>query len=386
MADVVAGSPQISSGLEGVYITESSISKVDGTQGRLYYRGYSIDVLAKNSNFEEVVFLLLYGKLPTADELSEITKQLADARDLPDGVISIIKEQVGKADPMDILRTATSALSAYDSETADMSKEANMRKAIRIISKASSIVATTGRIMAGGSYVTPDKSIGHVANFMYMLNNKMPDKLQLDIMRDMFIIHAEHSSNASTFGTMVAGSTLADLYAAVTAGIAVLKGPLHGGADEAALKMMKQIGDPQNTEKYIESALAGKQKVMGFGHRVYKAYDPRARIIKEYLISLQADASPELRNYTEIALRAEKMMVDKLGQSHGIWPNVDFFAGPVYTAAGIPLEIFTPIFAASRTAGWCAHMIEYWQNNRLFRPLEKYTGQIDLQYVPLDKR
>jgi citrate synthase len=205
-------------------------------------------------------------------------------------------------------------------------------------------------------------------------------------MRDMFIIHAEHSSNASTFGTMVAGSTLADIYAAITAGIAVLKGPLHGGADEAALKMMKQIGDPGNTESYIEGALAGKQKVMGFGHRVYKAYDPRAKIIKEYLISLQSGASTELKNYTEIALRAEKMMVEKLGQSHGIWPNVDFFAGPVYIAAGIPIDIFTPIFAASRSAGWCAHMIEYWQNNRLFRPLEKYTGQIDLQYEPIAKR
>lgn len=384
MADV--GSPQIMSGLEGVYITQSSICKVDGTLGRLYYRGYSIDVLAKNSNYEEVVYLLLYGKLPTQQQLADITVQLAQARDLPAGIINIIIEQAGKADSMDILRTATSALSAYDMETADMSREANMRKAIRIISKMSSIVATIGRISAKGSYVAPDKSLGHVANFMYMLNGAMPDQRQLDIMRDMFIIHAEHSSNASTFGTMVAGSTLADIYCAVTAGIAVLKGPLHGGADEAALKMMKEIGDPNNTEIYITDALAGKKKIMGFGHRVYKAYDPRAKIIKEYLISLQPDASPELQKYTQIALRAERMMVEKLAQSHGIWPNVDFFAGPVYAAAGIPMDIFTPIFAASRAAGWCAHMIEYWQNNRLFRPLEKYTGPIDLEYIPLDKR
>ena len=377
---------KISSGLEGIYITESSIGKVDGVAGRLYYRGYSIDVLAKNSNYEEVCFLLLRGKLPAKAELEQMKKDLADARDLPAGVISIISEMNGKADPMDILRTATSALSAYDKETADMSAEANFRKSLRIIARMSSIVATIGRISAGGAYVKPDGSADHVENFLYMLNGKKPDSQSLDIMRDMFIIHAEHSSNASTFGTMVAGSTLADIYSAVTAGIAVLKGPLHGGADEAALRMMKAIGNPDNTETYIESALAGKQKIMGFGHRVYKTYDPRARIIKDYLLSMNSHESEEIRNYTAIALRAEKLMVEKLGASHGIWPNVDFFAGPVYLAAGIPVEIFTPIFAASRSVGWCAHMTEYWQNNRLFRPLEKYTGKIDLEYVPVEQR
>ncbi len=378
--------PTISKGLEGVYIAESSICKVDGQNGRLYYRGYPIDALAKHSDFEEVTYLLLNGRLPKEKELEDIKKQLSSARDLPQGIIDIILEQSGKADPMDTLRTATSALSAYDPETPDMSPVANMRKSLRIISRVSSIVATIGRLAAGGKYVKPDDSLGHVANFMYMLNRKVPDKRQLDIMRDMFIIHAEHSSNASTFGMMVAGSTLADIYSAITAGISVLKGPLHGGADEAALRMMKQIGSPDNTEKYIESALAGKQKVMGFGHRVYKAYDPRAKIIKEYLISLQPGASQELKTYTAIALKAEKMMVDRLGASHGIWPNVDFFAGPVYTAAGIPVNLFTPIFAASRSAGWAAHMLEYWQNNRLFRPLEKYTGQVDLKYVPIKER
>ncbi len=378
--------PHISSGLEGVYITESSICKVAGQQGRLYYRGYPIGALSKNSNFEEVTYLLLLGRLPTSAELAGFKSQLADARDLPKGVVDIIKEMSGKSHPMDILRTATSSLSAYDPEVADPSPEANLRKSIRIISKMSSIVATIGRINSGGSYVTPDKSMSHEENFLYMLNAKKPDKRQVDIMRDMFIIHAEHSSNASTFGTMVAGSTLADIYSAITAGISVLKGPLHGGADEAALKMMKAIGNPDNTESYIESALAGKQKIMGFGHRVYKAYDPRAKIIKEYLVSLQPDSSEEVKNYTAIALRAEKMMLDKLSTSHGIWPNVDFFAGPVYVAAGIAPELFTPIFAASRSSGWCAHMIEYWQNNKLFRPLEAYTGKLDLEYVPIDKR
>ncbi len=383
---VEAEKPHISSGLEGVYIAESSICKVDGQNGRLYYRGYSIDVLSSNSNFAEVCYLLLNGKLPSSAEFSDFNRQLVEARDLPEGVVNIIKEMSKKSHPMDILRTAVSSLSAYDAETADQSPEANLRKSIRIISKMSSIVATIGRINAGGSYVAPDKSLSHEENFLYMLNAKKPDKRQVDIMRDMFIIHAEHSSNASTFGTMVAGSTLADIYSAITSGISVLKGPLHGGADEAALRMMKAIGSPDNTEAYIDSALAGKQKIMGFGHRVYKAYDPRAKIIKAYLESLQLDASAEVKTYTAIALRAEKMMVEKLSQSHGIWPNVDFFAGPVYVAAGVPPELFTPIFAASRSPGWCAHMLEYWKNNKLFRPLEVYTGQLDLQYVPIEKR
>lgn len=378
--------PKINSGLEGVYIAESSISKVDGQQGKLYYRGYPIEALSKNSDFEEVAFLLLYGRLPKTNELESFRKELAETRDLPQGIINIISEMAGKSDPMDIVRTAASALSAYDEETALNSSEANLRKCKRIISKMSSIVATIGRIGAGGEYVKPNPALSHTENFLYMLNGSKPSQRQLDIIRDMFIIHAEHSSNASTFGTLVAGSTLADIYSAITAGIAVLKGPLHGGADEAALRMIKAIGDPDNTEKYIEDALAGKQKIMGFGHRVYKAYDPRARIIKEYLVSLQPDATEDVRRYTEIALRAEKLMVEKLGKTHGIWPNVDFFSGPVYAAANIPTELFTPIFAASRSAGWCAHLIEYWQNNKLFRPLEYYVGKIDLEYVPIDKR
>lgn len=386
MMGMADGKPQISSGLEGIYITESSICKVDGQAGRLYYRGYSIESLCKNSNYEEVVHLLLHGRLPKAQELADTRRMLAESRDLPDGVIALIKEMSGKAHTMDIVRSAVSMLSAYDSEVADPSREANVRKSLRIISKTASIVAAIGRIASGGSYVAPDKSMDHAENFMYMLKGRKPTAQELDIMRDMFIIHAEHSSNASTFGTMVAGSTLADIYSAVTAGVAVLKGPLHGGADEAALRMMNEIGSPDNTETYITDALAGKKRIMGFGHRVYKAYDPRAKVIKAYLLQLQGSSSDEVKRLTSIALRAEKLMVEKLGQTHGIWPNVDFFAGPVYMAAGIPAEIFTPIFAASRTAGWCAHMMEYWTNNRLFRPLEYYTGVVDIEYVPMDRR
>ncbi len=384
MADVQT--PQVSKGLEGIYIDESSICKVDGQAGKLYYRGYPIEAVCKNASYEEVAFLLLNGRLPNKAELDDITKTMAKERDLPDGVIQIIKEMNGKAHPMDTLRSAFSALSAYDKEVTDQSSEANMRKAIRIISKVSSIVAAIGRLQKGQPYIRPDTTLDHVTNFLYMLNGRKPTQLEYNIVKDMFILHAEHSSNASTFGTLVAASTMADMYAAVTAGIATLKGPLHGGADEAALKMMGQIGNPNNTEQYIEDALAGKQKIMGFGHRVYKTYDPRARIVRDYLLQIKDSSSPEVRTYTEIALRAEKLMIDKLGASKGIWPNIDFFAGPIYLAAGVPADLFTPIFAASRSVGWTAHVLEYWQNNRIFRPLEIYTGKVDLQYVPIDKR
>jgi citrate synthase len=378
--------PTISVGLQGVYITETKICKVDGNVGRLYYRGYAIDALAKNSNYEEVAYLLIYGNLPKAAELEAFRQQLKEERDLPDFITDIIAKNAEKADPMDILRTCVSALSMSDSYAADQSEAANFKKAIRLISKISSIVATIGRCRDGGDYVEPNKSLGHTENFIYMLKGRDPTPQELKPVEMMYILQAEHSSNASTFSTLVTGSTLADIYSAVTAGIATLKGPLHGGADEEALRMMYAIGDPSNTEQYIEDALAGKKKIMGFGHRVYKAYDPRAKIIKEYLLSIQNNSSDEVAGLTEIALRAEKLMVDKLGQSRGIWPNVDFFAGPVYRSAGIEIELFTPLFAASRIAGWCAHMIEYWRDNKLIRPLEYYTGGLDLNYIPIANR
>jgi citrate synthase len=379
--------PIINKGLDGVYITDSRICKVDGTVGKLYYRGYPIEEIAKSSNYEEVAYLLIYGKLPKKTELDAFTEQLKAERGLPDGIINlIVANSAVKADPMDILRTAVSYLSIYDNETNNSSEAANLRKSVKLVSKISSIVAAIGRCRKGGDYVKPNPSLAHSENFLYMLNGAKPSAEILKPVEMMFMLQAEHSSNASTFSALVTGATLSDLYSAVTSGIGTLKGPLHGGADEEALKMMYAIGDPKNTESYINDALAGKKKIMGFGHRVYKAYDPRARIIKEYLLSLQNSSSEEVRRLTEIALRGEKLMVERLGQSHGIWPNVDFFAGPVYVSAGIELELFTPLFAAARISGWCAHMLEYWKDNKLIRPLENYTGPVDLQYISIDKR
>jgi citrate synthase len=378
--------PTIYQGLDGVYITESKICKVDGTLGRLYYRGYSIDVLAQNSSFEEVSYLLLYGKLPNKMELESFENELNSERDIPDGVKNIIREMAKKADPMETLRTAVSALVISDAEVKDNSPAANLRKMVKLISKISTIVAQIGRLRAGKDFIPPAKNIGHVENFLYMLNGKAADAKLVKFINTMFILQAEHSSNASTFATLVTGSTLADIYSAVTSGISALKGPLHGGADEEALRMMLAIGNPDNTETYINEALAGKQKIMGFGHRVYKAYDPRAKVLKTWLVDIDKTSNGKVKDLIQIALRAEKLMVERLGQSHGIWPNVDFFTGPLYTWAGIPIELFTPLFAAARISGWCAHMLEYWEHNKLFRPLEYYTGPINLDYVPLDKR
>ena len=377
---------EIHKGLDGVYVSESTICKVDGAQGRLYYRGYPIEDIAKNSSYEEASYLLLNGKLPTKSELEDFSAKLKAERELPDKIINLIIESASKSDPMDILRTAVSYLSIYDSDTKTQTKEANIKKAIKLISKTSSIVATIGAAMNGKGYTKPDLSLSHSENFIYMLKGEKPTPDEVKPIEMMFILQAEHSTNASTFATMVAGSTLADLYSAATAGISALKGPLHGGADEEALKMMEAIGDPSNTESYINDALAGKKKIMGFGHRVYKTYDPRAKIIKGYLLTLQQNPSPEIKKLTEIALRGEKLMIDKLGKTHGIWPNVDFFAGPVYVSVGIKVDLFTPLFAASRMAGWCAHMIEYWEDNKLIRPLELYKGEIDKKYLPISER
>jgi citrate synthase len=377
---------EVKRGLEGVYVAESKICLVDGTGGRLYYRGFPIGPLAENSNYEEVCYLILYGSLPKKEQLDAFVAELKKERSLPDEIVGIIRKMAKTSHPMHVLRTAASALAVYDPEAEVNTIEANIRKSIRIISKFSSIVAAIGSFRGGRDYIAPDQSLGHAANFLYMLRGKKPSDKEARLLDTMFILHAEHSSNASTFATLVAGSTLSDIYSAVTSGTATLKGPLHGGADEAALKMLYAIGKPENTESYIDDALANKQRIMGFGHRVYKTYDPRAKIIKKDLEELQVSASEEVRNLTSIALRAERMMIERLGQSHGIWPNVDFFSGPVYVSLGIEPALFTPVFAASRTVGWCAHMIEYWQDNKLFRPLEKYTGHLDLTYVPINDR
>ncbi len=379
--------PEIRYGLEGVYMTESSVCKVDGLAGRLYYRGYSIETLAENSSFEEVCYLLVYGILPRKDEFERFRNALVDARELQEPVIRTIKDMVaaGRSDSMDILRTCVSMLPAYEDGAYARSDEANMGSSVNMISKIAIIIATISRYRKGKGYISSDRSLGHVENFLYLMNDKRPSKEDARLLETIFILQAEHSLNASTFAALVAGSTLADLYAAITAGISALKGPLHGGANEQTLKMLRAIGKPENAPAYINDALSRKEKVMGFGHRVYKTYDPRARIIKDSVMRIKEGKGGDARMLADIALSVEGIMVERLGPK-GIWPNVDFFSGIVYTAVGIEPDMFTPIFAASRIPGWCAHMTEYWHENRLLRPLDYYTGRLDLEYVPIDKR
>ncbi len=377
--------PELHLGLEGIYFAESSICKVDGTKGRLYYRGYSIGELAGYSDFEEVSYLLLHGELPTRSQLIAFRRRMRAERTLPNKIIGIIEEESVRSHPMHVLLTAVAALAAYDKEADVASPRANMEKSIRLISKAGSIVAAIGRLRSGKQYVRPDARLGHAENMLYMMNGTRPSSNAARLLDLMMVLHAEHSSNASTFSTIVTGATLSDLYSAVASGIATLKGPLHGGADERALQMLRDIKRPENTERYIDEALQNKRRVMGFGHRVYKTYDPRARIIRKILLDLSLE-SGEVKNLAQIALRAEKLMIERLGRSKGIWPNVDFFTGPVYVHIGIIPALFTPMFAASRMPGWCAHMLEYWEHSRLIRPLEYYTGQAGRRYVPLGRR
>jgi citrate synthase len=382
----MAEQESINLGLEGVYFAESMICKVDGIEGKLYYRGYPIEALAERSNFEEVSYLLLHGKLPTKQELESFSSLLALNRGIEPQVLEYIKTVAGKSHAMHVLRTAISMEASLDKDADDASPEANMLKSAKLIAKTGSIVAAIGRLSIGAKYVEQDKSLSHAENFLYMLQGDKPEPEKAKMLDLMMVLHAEHSSNASTFSTIVTGSTLSDLYSAVVSGIGTLKGPLHGGADERALKMLYDIGKPENTESYINGILSNKERVMGFGHRVYKTYDPRARIIKKYLDKIQSNSTEEVQNLAGIALAAEKMMVERLGKSHNIWPNVDFFSGPVYRYIGIPIEIFTPLFAVSRMPGWCAHMLEYWGNNRLIRPLDYYKGPLDLKYVPIEER
>jgi citrate synthase len=377
----------VSKGLEGIYIANTTLCKIDGTNGKLWYRGYPIETLAEKSNYEEVAYLLLYGQLPKKKEFETFREKLISEREVPEAIGDIIRTFTGRMHPNDVLRTCVSALPAYDVDMNDKSVETNLERAIKLTAKLPTIVAMIGRYRRGKPFLEPSKKLSHAANFLYMLNGVEPDSESAKLMDLMFMLHAEHGSNASTFSTLVTGSTLADVYASVVAGISTLRGPLHGGADEAALNMMRAIGKPDNTETYIEDALAGKQRIMGFGHRVYKAYDPRAKIVYNYLKSFMTRTTdPTIERLLEIALRSEKLMEEKLSKTKGIWPNIDFFSGPLYTAVNIPSDLFTPVFAAARVVGWTAHLFEYWQNNRLFRPLDNYTGKLDVEYISIDKR
>ncbi len=368
-------------GLKDVVLDTTESSFIDGEAGILLYRGYTIHDLAEHSNFEEVCYLLLHGSLPTAEELGAFRKRLASYRALPKEIIEVLRLVQG-AHPMDALRTGISAVAAFDPDVADNSREANVRKSERLTAQFPSVVAAHHRIRGGLEPVAPGEDLSHAANFLYMLDGKEPSKEAVAAMDLDFLLHAEHGANASAFAARVTASTLADMHSAIVTAIGTLKGPLHGGAAVAVQEMTEEIGDPSRAEEYIKAKIARGERIMGFGHRVYKAEDPRARHMREKSRSLGESTGQE--DWYKILQQVEKDMAPY--QSRGIFVNVDFYAGSVYNLLGIPEDLFVPIFAVGRIPGWCIEILEQFDNNMLIRPLLKYVGPKDVAYVPLDKR
>jgi citrate synthase len=346
------------------------------------YRGYNIHDLAEKSTFEEVIYLLLYGKLPSRQELQDFDATLRANRRIPDEVIQVL-DLVKSSHPMDALRTGISALSAFDPEVNDNSPEATIRKGVRLTAMAPTIVAAHHRLRQGLEPVAPNPDLNHAGNFLYMLFNEMPDEDTVKLLDVDFILHAEHGANASAFGARVAASTLSDLHSAVVTGVGVLKGPWHGGAAEEVMKMAEEIGQPENAEEYARKVLNSGGRIMGFGHRVYKAEDPRARHLRERSKVLGEKMGQP--HWFQILTYLEEDVM-KPYRSRGIYVNVDFFAGSIYYLLGIPDDLFIPIFALGRIPGWTLQCVEQYDDNILIRPLLEYTGPMDLEYTPIEQR
>lgn len=381
--------PQIIEGLKGVYFATSEGSFIDGEVGKLLYRGYDIHDLAEHATLEETAYLLLYKKLPNRLELAAFDAQLKANRSLPSPIIDIIRS-VKAAHPMDILRTAVSALAAFDPETEVKYQrsnpapflEATLRKGIRLTAQAPTIVAALDRIKNGLAPVAPRQDLGHAANFLYMLFDRDPSPAEVRILDVDFVLHAEHGSNASAFAARVAASTIADLHCAITTAIGTLKGPAHGGAAEAVMEMCQEIGSPDNVDRYLDDQLSKGERIMGFGHRVYKVEDPRARHLRERARELGAEKGQP--HWFQILQQIEKRM--ERYQGRGIYVNVDFYAGAIYHLLGISEDLFVPIFAIGRMPGWILQCLEQYEHNELLRPLTYYTGPMDVPYVPLEQR
>ncbi len=377
---------ELKPGLEGAIACGTKIGYVNGTKGWLVYRGYNCFDLAEKSSFEETSYLLLFGKLPTKSEMDEFNSKLKKYREVPSGVIDVLQKINTKGThPMIALHTAVGALSTWDETTENTTVEGETEIAIKLIAQMSTIAAAIGRIREGKSVVSPDPELSHAANFLYMLTGEKPTPEFERIMDVSLILHADHGMNASTFTTMVVNSSLSDMYSSVCAGICSLKGPLHGGANERVLYDLEEIGSPDNVESWFKKARETKRKVMGFGHRVYKAYDPRARILGP-LAEWMANRNPDLKNLFETARKLDGVVCSELGKEKKIFPNVDFYSGIVYRGMKIDTAMFTPIFAVSRVAGWTARALEYLANNRIFRPRAIYTGPVKAEYKPIDQR
>ncbi|AXH99446.1 citrate synthase [Sporosarcina sp. PTS2304] len=366
-------------GLEGIVAAQTQISSIiDDT---LTYVGYGIDDLADNASFEEVVYLLWHKRLPNEKELAEIKQQLEDNAEIPQGVIDHFKTYpIDKVHPMAALRTAISLLGLYDDKAEDMSPEENYNKAIKLQAKVSTVVTAFARIRKGQEPVAPKKGLSYAANFLYMLSGEEPADIAEEAFNKALVLHADHELNASTFTARVCVATLSDMYSGVTAAIGALKGPLHGGANEAVMNMLMEIGDEDKVEPYIREKLANKEKIMGFGHRVYRSGDPRAKHLREMSKKLTA-----LRGEEKWYNMSEQIEAIVTGEKK-LPPNVDFYSASVYHSLDIDHDIFTPIFAVSRFSGWIAHILEQYENNRLIRPRAEYVGPGMQKYVPINER
>ncbi|MGH7102178.1 MAG: citrate/2-methylcitrate synthase [Acetobacteraceae bacterium] len=376
-----AGAVKVNRGLRDIYFDRSHCTYIDGRAGDLRYRGYSIHDLAEHATFEEVAWLLLNGELPSRSELADFEQQLKHARTLPPAIHEIIGI-ARAAHPMDLLRTAVSALAAFDHEVADSSREANLHKAIRLISQVPMIVALHARMRQGEPVVPPDSTLGHAANLLWMLKGKKPSADAARLVDRDLVLHAEHGSNASSFAARVVTGTNANLHAAITAAVAALSGPAHGGAAEDVMKMAEEIGDPARAGEYVRERRQAGAAVTGFGHRVYRVEDPRARHMRAGVERLSKEMG-EPRWY-EILQAVVQAMAPYA--RHGINVNVDFYSGVVYYLLGIPRDLFVPVFAIGRVPGWVAQVIEQQENNILIRPLTLYDGPAARHYVPLQER
>jgi citrate synthase len=372
--------PMTKSGLEDVIAATSSICDIIGPQGKLTYRGIDIHDLARNSSFEETAYLLWFGSLPTREALHQFGAELASHRALPTQVLTLMKDFPRSATPMDALRTALSALAFYDPQAHDASREANVAKAMRVTAQTATIVAAYEQIRRGREPVEPDTDGSHAGNFLRMLFGAEPDQLIVRAMDLALILHADHELNASTFAARVTAATLADMYSAIVSATGALAGPLHGGANEQVMKMLQKLGEPSRVEAYVTERLAAHQKISGFGHRVYRTEDPRATHLREMSREL-GEHIGNLRWY-EISRKLEDVVMQ---QKH-LYANVDFYSASCYFTMGIPIDMFTPVFAVSRTAGWAAHVLEQYADNRLIRPRAEYVGEKDVAYVPIDRR
>jgi citrate synthase len=370
-------------GLEDVVVATSSICYLDGERGVLAYRGYDIHDLAEQATFEEVCHLLWHGRLPTRSELGEVQSQLAAARRLPEGVLRLMRS-LPPSNAMDTLRTLVSSLSHFDPGANDMSPEGRYRTSVMLTSQVGTVVATAGRLASGGGIIEPDPALNHAANFLYMLTGKRPSQLEATALDVALVLHADHEFNASTFAGRVAAATLTDVHSAVIGAIGALKGPLHGGANTDVMNLLLEIGQDatdQKVEEVIRGKLAKKEKIPGFGHRVYRTEDPRATHLRK--MSEELCTRTGHRRWFEMSQKVEQVVK----ATKNLNANVDFYSATTYYSLGIPVDLFTPVFAVSRMSGWTAHILEQYANNRLIRPRAEYTGPSYPQtFVPLDRR